>query len=61
MNGQQVIDAIHELQPSVATVLATGYASGLIRPGVTVLRKPFEIQDLANSIEAQLQGGDSRP
>jgi PAS domain S-box-containing protein len=56
MNGQQVIDAIHELQPAVATILATAYAAGLIRPGVTVLRKPFEIQDLASRLEAQLDG-----
>jgi signal transduction histidine kinase len=61
MNGIDVIEQAHRLQPELPIILATGYAefdpmnagAGISR----ILRKPFRIDDLSLSIQEVLQPG----
>ena len=58
MNGRQVADAARALRPGLKVLFITGYAEnavvgdGHLDPGMAVLTKPFDMDDLANKIRA---------
>lgn len=58
MNGLEVIDEVRRKRPDLPVVLATGYAdvdvSKESMDGFDVLRKPFQIGDLARTVKAAL-------
>ena len=62
MNGIEVARAARRMAPSVPIILATGYAetdtaeTGLIRQ---ILRKPFQIDDLARAVHVALETADA--
>ena len=64
MNGAEVVAATRARFPSLPIILATGYADmSAVEKVVTadrVLRKPFQIDDLAAAIGAALRGSEEK-
>ena len=62
LNGLDVLERSRAMKPNLSVILMTGYASvetaiEALRLGATdYLRKPFELDDLALSVERALQG-----
>ena len=62
MNGRQVADAARVLRPDLKVLFITGYAenavigNGHLDPGMAVLRKPFNMDDLASRIRSLIEG-----
>ena len=62
MNGRQVADAARVLRPDLKVLFITGYAenavigNGHLDPGMAVLTKPFNMDDLANRIRSLIGG-----
>ena len=62
MNGRQVADAARVLRPDLKVLFITGYAenavigNGHLDPGMAVLTKPFNMDDLASRIRSLIEG-----
>ncbi|OTP76353.1 hybrid sensor histidine kinase/response regulator [Caballeronia sordidicola] len=60
MNGLEVISEVKRTHPQLPVILATGYADVDVSKervdGYAVLRKPFQIGDLARTVKAALMG-----
>ncbi len=62
MNGRQVADAARALRPDLKVLFITGYAEnavvghGQLDPGMAILTKPFNIDDLADRIRSLIEG-----
>ena len=62
MNGRQVADAARVLRPGLKVLFITGYAenavvgNGHLEPGMQVLTKPFNMDDLASRIRELIEG-----
>jgi signal transduction histidine kinase len=60
MNGIDVISEAREVRDDLAVILATGYAdvdvSRLSVPHCSVLRKPFQLDELARTVRLSLKG-----
>lgn len=60
LNGRQVADAGRALRPGLKTLFITGYAAnaavgaGHLEPGMEVLTKPFNVDDLLRRVRAML-------
>jgi PAS domain S-box-containing protein len=60
LNGRQVADAGRVLRPRLKVLFVTGYAeklavgNGQMEPGMAVMTKPFEIEDLALKVKDML-------
>jgi DNA-binding NtrC family response regulator len=58
MNGMEMIAQARKLRADLPVILATGYAdvdtSKLAEKGLTILRKPFQLDDLARSVRLGL-------
>ena len=62
MNGRAVIDRARVYQPSLKTMLMTGYAEALRKngmPGIAVLPKPFKAAELSRRIAEILHESSS--
>ena len=61
MNGRQVADAARVLRPNLKVLFITGYAenavigNGHLDPGMAVLTKPFNMDDLASRIRTLIE------
>jgi len=61
MNGRQVADAARVLRPGLKVLFITGYAenaavgNGHLDPGMQVLTKPFNMEDLASRIRGLIE------
>jgi two-component system nitrogen regulation response regulator NtrX len=60
VNGLEVAAGVRDVDPSVAVILFTA-STGVIdlgerRPGLTVLSKPLDIEDLRRALHASLAG-----
>ncbi len=61
MNGRQVADAARLLRPGLKVLFITGYAenaavgNGHLDPGMQVLTKPFNMEDLASRISGLIE------
>ncbi|MFT3856261.1 MAG: ATP-binding protein [Aquabacterium sp.] len=51
MSGLDLVAWCREHRPGLRAVVATGYTTQHAEPGVTVLRKPYEIQDLLMALQ----------
>ena len=62
LNGRQVADAARDLRPGLPVLFITGYAEtavlnhGHLDPGMHIITKPFEVDDVARRIRAILAG-----
>jgi PAS domain S-box-containing protein len=62
MNGRQVADAARVLRPDLRVLFITGYAEtavmdgGHLDPGMTVLTKPFAMDELAERVRSLIVG-----
>ncbi len=62
MNGRQVADAARVLRPDLKVLFITGYAenavvgNGHLDPGMAILTKPFNMDDLASRIRGLIEG-----
>ena len=62
MNGRQIADAARVLRPGLKVLFITGYAenavigNGHLDPGMAVLTKPFNMDDLAGRIRELITG-----
>jgi PAS domain S-box-containing protein len=62
VNGRQLADAARALLPDLPVLLITGYAgdaingAGALRPGMEILRKPFELDELGRRMRAMMEG-----
>ncbi|HUJ77279.1 MAG TPA: response regulator [bacterium] len=58
LNGAQTLERLLELRPAQKVLLATGYSDDSIaplmegRPGVSSLRKPFNLRELRTKLES---------
>jgi CheY-like chemotaxis protein len=63
MNGAEVIAAARERNPQLPIIMATGYADMQAVEKVidldAVLRKPFQITELANSVKRAMRAGNA--
>ncbi|WP_210318484.1 GAF domain-containing protein [Aureimonas endophytica] len=63
MNGRQVADAARELRPDLKVLFVTGYAEtavlghGHLAPGMEVMTKPFQMEELGRRIETLIARG----
>ncbi|HEV7265610.1 MAG TPA: PAS domain S-box protein [Falsiroseomonas sp.] len=57
MNGRQVAEAVRERMPGLPVLFITGYAGAVLPSGVEVIEKPFELDALAQRVQAMLQAG----
>jgi CheY-like chemotaxis protein len=61
LNGRQLADAARMLLPDLPVLLITGYAgdaitgAGALRRGMEILRKPFELEELARRMRAMME------
>ena len=61
MNGRQVADAARALRPGLKVLFITGYAenavmgNGNLEPGMTVMTKPFGMEELATKIRTLIE------
>jgi len=61
LNGRQLADAARALLPDLPVLLITGYAGdaisgdGALRPGMEILRKPFELDELGRRMRAMME------
>jgi CheY-like chemotaxis protein len=58
MNGRQVAEAVRERVPGLPVLFITGYAGTSLPSGAEVIDKPFELDTLAQRIQAILRGSD---
>lgn len=62
MNGRQVADAARTMRPELKVLFITGYAdkaaigNGMLPPGMNVMTKPFDVDDLTRKIRAMMDG-----
>ena len=61
LNGSQLADAARELRPGLPVLFITGYAhnaelgSGLLKPGIELMSKPFDLEALAARVGSILE------
>jgi len=66
LNGRQVAEAASAERPDLKILFMTGYAEKVsasqpfVSPGMEILTKPFEVDDMARRVRALLDGGASR-
>jgi CheY-like chemotaxis protein len=57
MNGRQLADRLRVIRPEIAVVFISGYTEnlvlqrGLVKPGISLLKKPFNQKELAAALE----------
>ncbi|RKE53766.1 MULTISPECIES: PAS domain-containing sensor histidine kinase [unclassified Sphingomonas] len=62
LNGRQVADAGRALRPGLRVLFMTGYAenaalaSGFLKPGMSMITKPFAMEALATQIRTMIEG-----
>ena len=62
MNGRQLADQARETRPGLKILFITGYAEsvaisdGFLQPGMEMITKPFELDNLARRIRAMVSG-----
>jgi CheY-like chemotaxis protein len=62
MNGRQVADQARETRPDLKILFITGYAEsvaiseGFLQPGMEMITKPFDLDNLARRIRAMISG-----
>jgi PAS domain S-box-containing protein len=54
MNGRQVAEAVRERRPGIPLLFITGYAGTELPPGSEVIDKPFDLDTLAQRVQAAL-------
>ncbi len=57
MNGRQVAEAAREQFPGLPVLFITGYAGTPLPTGIEVIGKPFELDVLAQRVQALLAAG----
>ncbi|MBO9713674.1 MAG: PAS domain-containing protein [Sphingomonas sp.] len=63
LNGRQVADAARLVRPELKVLFMTGYAenaalaSGFLEPGMSMITKPFAMEQLANRVRAIIEEG----
>ena len=61
LNGRQLADAAREAIPSLPILLITGYAGQVdnirLADGMEIMRKPFQLEELAARVKAMLTQG----
>jgi CheY-like chemotaxis protein len=68
MNGRQLADKTHETRPDLKVLYTTGFTknavvhNGVLDPGVSLIAKPFTIDQLGIKVRLVLDGaGINRP
>jgi CheY-like chemotaxis protein len=62
MNGRQLADQARETRPGLKILFITGYAEsvaiadGFLQPGMEMITKPFELDNLSRRIRAMISG-----
>jgi len=62
MNGRQLADQARETRPDLKILFITGYAEsvaiseGFLQPGMEMITKPFDLDNLARRIRAMISG-----
>jgi PAS domain S-box-containing protein len=62
MNGRQLADQARETRPDLKVLFITGYAEsvaiadGFLQPGMEMITKPFELDNLSGRIRAMISG-----
>ena len=54
LNGRQVAEAVREHVPTVPVLFVTGFTGAVLPPGTEVIDKPFELEILAQRVQAML-------
>jgi PAS domain S-box-containing protein len=54
MNGRQVAEAVRKRRPGIPLLFITGYAGSELPPGSEVIDKPFDLDILAQRVQAAL-------
>lgn len=61
MNGRQVAEAVRDRFPGLPVLFITGYAGTMLPAGVAVIGKPFELDALAQRVQAILEADRRTP
>jgi CheY-like chemotaxis protein len=62
MNGRQLADQARETRPGLKVLFITGYAEsvakadGFLQPGMEMITKPFDLENLSQRIRAMISG-----
>ena len=62
MNGRQLADQARETRPDLKILFITGYAEsvaiadGFLQPGMEMITKPFDLDNLSQRIRAMISG-----
>jgi DNA-binding response OmpR family regulator len=62
MNGRQLADQAREIRPDLKILFITGYAEsvaiadGFLQPGMEMITKPFDLENLSQRIRAMISG-----
>jgi CheY-like chemotaxis protein len=62
MNGRQLADQARETRPDLKILFITGYAEnvaiakGFLQPGMEMITKPFDLDNLSQRIRAMVSG-----
>jgi DNA-binding response OmpR family regulator len=62
MNGRQLADQARETRPGLKILFITGYAEsaaiadGFLQPGMEMITKPFDLNNLSRQIRAMVPG-----
>lgn len=59
LSGMDLVAWCRAHRPQLRTVVATGYTTQHAEPGVTVLRKPYEIDDLLMALQESMGEGEA--
>ena len=55
MNGREVTEALRARRPGLPILFISGYSGDILPPGVEVLGKPFDLDDLARRVLGMLE------
>jgi CheY-like chemotaxis protein len=62
MNGRQLADQARETRPDLKILFITGYAEsaamadGFLQPGMEMITKPFDLENLSQRIRGMISG-----
>lgn len=65
MNGRQLADLAREARPDLKVLFMTGYAAGaaakdFLQPGMRMITKPFDLDNLSRMIDDMIHNGAGR-
>jgi FixJ family two-component response regulator len=55
MNGRQLAEAARERAPELPVLFISGYAGTSLPPGIDMMDKPFELDDLVRRVRTALE------